>query len=218
MDTINALLAEVEFMIFLQAGPGSITSTMVKVSEEWHKHLQNERTAQMQRERSPLRMIMAMSMFKELELRSAKVIASTAEAATLRKELISQQILTEDGKAWNQLQWSPEKGRLLPSNAPTLELHKAHGVLQEIQRLVQIPGLLLRFHALKALHKFHATDGMAVIPWKMVVGHRLKESHLLYQAMQEISHSGVTQLILMRARPAGLKRSPLAQRISQALD
>ena len=58
---------------------------------------------------------------------SAEVIASTPEAATLCKELPAQQILTEDGKAWNQLQWSQQKGRLLPSKAPPLEIHKAQG-------------------------------------------------------------------------------------------
>ena len=75
----------------------------------------------------------------ELASRSAKVVDSTPEAATLQQELMKQQLLTPDGKKWLYLQWSREKQKLVPTDAEAWDINKAHHVLQEIVAQVQHP-------------------------------------------------------------------------------
>ena len=135
-------------------------------------------------------------------VRSSKVQALGQEADKLRKELIHQRLLTEDGQAWLQLQWSSEKERLEPTTAPVLPLAKAHEAIVAIPALVQIPGLLLRFQALRPLNKLQTKDGSTVVPWKMVIGHREEKAKLLYGHLQTVCHSAVTQLVLTQIRPA----------------
>ena len=218
-DVLNSLLLEMELMIFMQSGEGSVLQALTMISEEWHKQMPAQRasSAQGAKDRSPLRVVMAQCFFTELAARSSKVQASGQEADKLRKELIHQRLLTEDGQAWMQVQWSSERERLEPTSAPVLRLAKAHEAIMAIQALVQILGLLLRFHALRPLHKIQAKDGSTVVPWKMVIGHREEKAKLLYGHMQTVCHSAVTQLVLTRIRPANMRRSPLAQKLSQAL-
>ena len=212
-DVLNSLLLEMELMIFMQSGEGSVLQALTMISEGWHKQLpaQNATSAHGAKDRSPLRVVMAQCFFTELAARSSKVQASRQEADKLRKELIHQRLLTEDGQAWMQLEWSSERERLEPTSAPVLPLAKAHEAIMAIQTLVQIPGLLLRFHALRPLHKIQAKERMAlrwchgrcstVVPWKMVIGHREEKAKLLYGHMQTVCHSAVTQLVLTRIRP-----------------
>ena len=169
-------------------------------------------------ERSPLRVVMAECFFKELEARSAKVLAQGPEAERLRQDLIQQKLLSEDGQKWLQLQWSTEHEKLMPTTAAALPTQQAHEIIRDTQQLVQVPGLLLRFHALKPLNRVQIKDGTVVVPWKMVIGHREPKASVLFRHMQALCHSGVTQLTLTRIRQANMKRSPMAQKIAQAMD
>ena len=65
-------------MVFTQAGPGGLVDTMIRVSEAWHlKTKEGSQSSGTMAERSPLRMMMAASLFTELASRSAKVVDST---------------------------------------------------------------------------------------------------------------------------------------------
>ena len=86
--------------------------------------------------------------------------------------MVKQQLLSEDGQYWLQFQWSAEQERLIPTTAQPLSVKQAHDIIREVQEILQTPGILLRFHALKPLHKTQARDGSAVVPWKMLIGHR----------------------------------------------
>ena len=177
----------------------------------------SSQTSGMMVETSPLRIMMAASLLTELSSRSSKVVDSTPEAAKLRTELIKQQLLTPDGKRCLYLEWSPEKEKRVPTEAEPRDIHQAHQTLQETVAQVQRPGTVIRFHALRALQKFNAKDGNAVIPWKMTIGLREEAAKALYQNVRLLCGNAVTQLVLIRIRPANMKRSGLAQRLSQGL-
>ena len=217
-DALNSLALESEFMVFLQAGTGGLVEPMVRVSEMWHAKTQNgPMAASRVTERSPLRMMMAISLFTELMSRSAKVVEATPEGAKLRQELIAQKLLTGDGQKWHHLQWAPDQEKLVPTDTEPLDVYQAHHILQEIKTQVQTPGVIIRFHALRSLQRYQAKDGHAVIPWKLTVGLREESALALYRNLQLLCGCALTQLVLMRMRPANMKRSGLAQQISQSL-
>ena len=85
----------------------------------------------------------------------------------------------------------------LPSQP--LPVQQAHDIIREVQEILQTPGILLRFHALKPLHKTQARDGSAVVPWKLVIGHREARAPVLWQ-----------HLVLTRIRQATMKTEDLA--------
>ena len=119
--------------------------------------------------------------------------------------------------AWNLMEWSTEQDQLVPVEGERMSLQQAHETVKELHSLAQKPGLILRFHALKALARVETREGGAVVPWKMVIGHREKDAGRMYELMQRLCHSGITQLILMRTRPATMRRSPLANKVSQLM-
>ena len=82
----------------------------------------------------------------------------------LREELAKTKILAEDGAHWNYMTRSVEKEQLVPANGKPLPMQKAYNMLQDLYRLIQVPGLLQRFHALKCLSKITTWEGQAVVP------------------------------------------------------
>ena len=153
-DALNSLLLEMEFMFFPADGSRQHHSPLgLHFGEVASESAGRQHHPAM--EKSPLRMVMAQCLFRELlvEARSSKVIASTPEASQLRQELVRQRLLTEDGMGWQQMQWSAERERLEPTGDPRLDSQKAYTVIRELQTLLQTPGLLLRLHALKPCRK-----------------------------------------------------------------
>ena len=184
------------------------------VSAAWHARTEGTSQAT----RSPLRMILAACLFKELEDRSSKVVSHNFTGHKLRQELIKKQIISEYGAQLNQLQWNQEKEQLLATEGARQTLQQAQAAVGELRQLCQKPGLIVSFHALKSLTKVLARDGQQIIPWKMVIGHREPDARRMYTLMQGLTHCGITQLLLMRVRPANMKRSPPAQKIGQMLE
>ena len=78
-----------------------------------------------------------------------------------------------------------------------MSLQQAYDVLKEIYELCQCQGLILRFHALRALQKV-GKDGNSVIPWKLVIGHREAKADRMHSLVSQLCNSEVTQLILLR--------------------
>ena len=106
---------------------------------------------------------------------------------------------------------------MVPTDAEAWDINKAHHVLQKIVAQVQQPNAIIRFHALKALQKFNAKDGTAVIPWKLTIGLPDETARALYNNVCLLWGSALTQLVLIRMRQATMKRSGLAQRLQQGL-
>ena len=197
-------------MIFTQTGDKGMVPTMLKVSQEWHLKVEDKSATP-----TPLRMVMITALFKELELRSQKVMQATPDGQMLRAELVKARLMSEDGQRWNQVQWSAEQAQLVPVDAPTLSTAQAHTLPQEILHLVQQTGLVLRFHALKSLQRVETRDGNTAVPWKLVIGLRGDLANQLHAKLQVLCHCAMTQLVMARMRQANMRRSPLAQQLSQ---
>eukprot|EP00439_Symbiodinium_sp_Y106_P081683 s26_g20.t2 len=148
-DTLQTLLLESEFMVFMQAvGPGSLGEMVLKVSTEYHKD-QGSQDA----ERQPLRMLMSTVIFRELGLRLEKAMAETPEGENIRKELIQQELLTPDGQAWHYMKWNADLRKLVPLKAAPIPMKEACQLVHSIYQMLQTPGLIVRFCALKGLDK-----------------------------------------------------------------
>ena len=211
---MNALLLlQMELMVFTQTVHGGLVDTLIEIWAEYHRRVDNI----MQMARTPKRMIMAACFFKELELRSSQVIAKTEDGEKLRQELINNQLLTSDGAKWNQMAWSQEREQLLPTDGEVKDIHATHKILQQVYALAQMPGLILRFHAPRDIRRMGSKDGNAVIPWKLVIGHREQSASRLHNHLKSLCHLAVRQLVLARIRPAKMNGSPLAQRVSQMI-
>ena len=57
-------------------------------------------------------------------------------------------------------------------------------------------------------------DSQGTIPWRLDLSLRSTASTQLYEILNLLSGNGICQLILLRLRPAGLQRSPLATAIA----
>ena len=133
---------------------------------------------------------------------------SRGKRQKLRAELIKAGLISEDGTQWHQMQWSKEQSQLLPTDGEKLGLQH-----RDVQRLVQKPGTVLRFHALKALQRIESRDGTVVVPWKLVMGLRTEEADELhakplrgYTAGPGQDETGHTASV-----PAGAKHQPNAR-------
>ena len=162
-DATHSLTMEMEFLCFAQQGPGGIIPTMVQLSAAWHAKTEGTRQAS----RSPLRMILATCLFKELEDRFSNKVIAKDQAGTrtllrLRQELIKKQLISEDGTQWSRVQWSPEKEQLVATDGTKQTLQAANATITELRQMAQKPGLILRFHAVKSLTKVVARDGNQV--------------------------------------------------------
>eukprot|EP00439_Symbiodinium_sp_Y106_P053556 s68_g7.t1 len=213
-DTLLALLLESEFMVFMQAnGSGSLGPTMLALSQKWHAEIATEAVPKV-----PLRMLTLAAVFKELEMRLIKLMAENPEGAEIRRQLSAQNLLTADGKAWYYMKWDREQGKLLPTKETPLQMSDACQVLARVYALVQTPGLILRFCALKALNKVdmeNPSSAFAIVPWKLTVSMRNPQAAELFQALTRLSHNAIMQVILTWLRPATLQRSPVAQAIAK---
>ena len=194
-------------------GEKCMIPTLVNISKTWH---QREDKANV-KERLPLRMVMITGLLRQLELRLQKTMSEASEGQMTQAELVKNRLLTADGRRWNQMQWCKETSQLVPVEGQTMSLSEALALLQEAQSLVQMPGTILRFHALKALQKVEAKDGNVVGPWRLVIGMRTPAADKLYGLMRQLCHSALLQVILARMRPATMQRSPLAQRIGHMM-
>ena len=73
---------------------------------------------------------------------------------------------------------------LMPTEADAMPVMRSKELLVEFLKLVQVPGVVLRFHALK--------EGQAVVPWKLVLGNRLKESDRAHAILLEMCQDDPT--------------------------
>ena len=63
-DVLNSMLLEMELMVFMQNGAGSVLRSLALIAEEWHKQAGKLQGSQLAT-RSPLRVVMAQCFFKE---------------------------------------------------------------------------------------------------------------------------------------------------------
>ena len=99
-DSLNALLSERQFMVFMKTGPGSIVEELIQQSVKWHQRTQKD---------MPLRHLLATTMLTTLKDRLQKLI-STDKTEQLRTDCLKYHIVTEQ-QTMPFLTWDPNKRR-----------------------------------------------------------------------------------------------------------
>ena len=152
---------------------------------------------------------MIASFFKELELRSQKVLGTETESR-------ADQGSADDGGRPILEPDDVVKGQMpVGTSRRKLGLQLVHQLLQEIQALVQQKG----GHPALARASLTAESGGRrwIRGGAVEAGTCLEGTTQLYNKLHLLSHPALTQLVLARLRPATLTRSPLAQQVSQMI-
>ena len=212
---------EQDYVLFLSLGPGSIRLKMMQATKEWHLTEPKDRAL-------PLRIKVLRVLLEELMNRVRKLQAARPED-DLVKTLIKFQYLTL-GENSNDHRFS-----FLQRNTTTkaLEIHPdrqaltmAHTInlLTKILTLLQQHSIVIRFGALRPnaqiqqnLQKEQSANPQ-VIPWRLSLAMTHRHSAEMHSAWQEMTHSGVWQLVLGRMRQATLQRTPLATHLGRLLE
>ena len=107
-DMINAMCLDRSFLLFLQAGKGSILPTMLTASKEWHTQKQQARVT------CPLRQVLFLKVVEELVQRIGRLnVEDSADA--LCANLRSKQILNAQNER-NYMSWDQQAKCLRPTN------------------------------------------------------------------------------------------------------
>ena len=198
-DSLNTLLQESEFMVFMAPGPGSILPTLMQTSKTWHA----------QEKQEPLRHLLAKTMLQVLELRLDKLLAA-APTEELFQDCVTYHLISQDqAKTMPYLRWNPKAQKLQPTDAPGLPAQQVKQSLTNLIRLMSDHRVTLRFHALRK-----PQEGLEVtqaIPWLWTVS--LRHNTELYYELDKLAHHSIWQLIQVRLRAQSLTRSPLAQQL-----
>ena len=107
-DMINAMCLDCNFLLFLQAGKGSILPTMLTASKEWHTQKQQAGVT------CPLRQVLFLKVVEELVQRIGRLnVEDSADA--LCANLRSKQILNAQNER-NYMSWDQQAKCLRPTN------------------------------------------------------------------------------------------------------
>ena len=200
-DSINTLLQETEYMVFMNPGQGSILPQLMEVSKLWHAQEKTE----------PLRHLLAKTMLLTLEARLDKLLAATPTEELYQDCVAYHLIGTDQSKTMPYLRWNPQLQKLQPTSAPGLPAQQVKQSLTNMLRLMSDHRVTLRFHALR-----RPQEGQQItqpIPWLWTVG--LRHSAELYYELDKLVHHSIWQLIQVRIRGQSLTRSPLAKQLQK---
>lgn len=146
------------FMLFIQAGKGSILPSLLMASQEWHLQKQQAGVT------CPLRQVLFLKMVEELVQRALQIEnKEDALCTSLRSKLI----LTE-GNAWNYMAWDASAKCLRPTKQEPLPGDRIREILTLLTRLGAHTELIHRFSPLRPLDKNGIPeDSQLTIPWRL---------------------------------------------------
>lgn len=201
-DSINVLMQEFQFTLFISPGEGSLFPTLLQTHQAWKANPSN----------LTLRHTMALKTVETLLERLTALQNSPVESQRFQECLQYQWINTD--KVMPFLRWDASKQQLLPSKDKGLELGEVHHTVTQIHRILQAePQLTLRFHALSNLK--NTTTPTTSIPWLWTVGHQADGA--LWHLLRSISFHAVWQLVRASLRPQTQQRSQIAQQLQKQL-
>lgn len=201
-DAINHQLAESQFLLHLQTGPGSILPLLLQKSQEWH---QSDSRA------SPLRQVLVETFMKELMDRLTRVDAAS-DNSTVLTTLQNEMILNEE-RLMPYLFWDKKSQQLKPNKEAAVEPQKVKEILVQIQHLVATQGATMRFHALKRLDTALQTPDLDSVPFIWQVSQRINPE--LWNRLHGLCFHSSWRLIKCRLRPHSTARSNLAVTIQK---
>ena len=207
-DMINAMCLDRSFLLFLQAGKGSILPTMLTASKEWHTQKQQAGVT------CPLRQVLFLKVVEELVQRIGRLnVEDSADA--LCTNLRSKQILNAQNE-WNYMSWDQQAKCLRPTKQEPLSFVRVREILTLLTRLGANTELIHKFAPMKPMNQEGIQeDSQLVIPWRLDISLRSPESHQMFGALMALCGNGMGQMVLLRIRTTSLQRSPLAQAIAR---
>ena len=123
-------------------------------------------------------------------------------------------ILTTEN-AWNYLSWDSAAKCLRPTKKAPLPHEKIQELTIQLSQLASQSDLIQRFSALKHMNRDQIPDdSQGTIPWRLDLSLRSAASTQLFDLLNTLRGNGICQLILLRLRPTGVQRSPLAAAIA----
>ena len=201
-DTLNVLMQEFQFTLFISPGEGSLLPTLLLAHKEWKANPTN----------LTLRHTMALKTMEMLLERLQHLKDSAVESQAFQ-ECLQYQWINMD-KVMPYLRWDQSSQKLLPSKDKGLQLDEVIHTVTQIHRILQAePQITLRYHALTSPQKVDAPTKS--IPWLWTVGQRSEGQ--LWHLLKNISYHAAWQLVRSSLRPQTQQRSALAQQLQKAI-
>ena len=150
-----------------------------------------------------------------------RTIDTTPDQAEVRQsggslvQALRQKGILSAENAWRYLAWDNAAKCLRPTKQPPIPHEKVQELTIQLSQLTSQGDLIQRFSALKPMNRDQVPeDSQVTIPWRLDLSLRSAASTQLFEILNTLSGSGICQLILLRLRPTGLQRSPLATAIA----
>lgn len=201
-DTINVLLQEFEFVLYLQPGEGSLLPTLINCHRTW----QNSDKSQ------SLRHTMALTMVETLKERLDKLVQAPVTAEVFQ-DCVKYNLINSN-REMPYLRWDVGSQQLVPSKEKALPIGEVQNILMNILKILQQePEITLRFHALTKLQQEDASQRS--IPFLWTVGHRTQGE--LWNLLRTVSFHSIWQLVRLTLRPQTQQRSALTKQLAKMM-
>ena len=201
-DTINVLLQEFEFILYLQPGEGSLLPTLISCHRQWQDSDRSQ----------TLRHTMAITMVETLKMRLDKL-----QQAQVTEEMFQDCVkynLINANREMPYLRWDAGAQQLVPSKEKALPIGEVQNIIQNILKILQSePEITLRFHSLTKLQQEDASQKS--IPFLWTVGHRTQGE--LWNLLRTVSFHSIWQLVRLTLRPQTQQRSTLTKQLAKMM-
>ena len=187
------------FMLFLQAqGMLSLVPDLFQVTQVWKK----AKAEQPETINLPLRAVLLKHILDVLLTRLEACQKSEASLKEAREMLI-----LDEGSNIPYLEWNAgQKTLQIRKDREPLPFEEAVGIIQELQKLVLLPLVVMRFHSTRKLVKEHKGD---VLPMMLQLGHRTPEAQRAWAHMSRLAHSGLFRTCVLSLRGEKMGRNAL---------
>ena len=187
------------FMLFLQAqGMLSLVPDLFQVTQVWKK----AKAEQPETINLPLRAVLLKHILDVLLTRLEACQKSEASLKEAREMLI-----LDEGSNIPYLEWNAgQKTLQIRKDREPLPFEEAVSIIQELQTLVLLPLVVMRFHSTRKLVKEHKGD---VLPMMLQLGHRTPEAQRAWTHMSRLAHSGLFRTCVLSLRGEKMGRNAL---------
>ena len=201
------LRREMGYMLFIDTEPYSCLEQLKLAATKWQDlYAENKVT-------SPLGLALMLGM--------VQVLRNKLEAL-LRNDTLQQRYKNcgwiSDGPnaftpMWHFFEWNPTEKKEFQAKTPPLAHTRVLEILEEMERFLPQPGVLLKFRATKDITQEVQVE---VIPFLITIGIRAEGAQKVFDGLRQLSGNGVMKLLGARLRPERGQRQPLAKQVEQA--
>ena len=211
-------------------GGCSVLEALVKVSQKWHATHQAHQTSSTGNDpgesalasltssatqpQVPLRTLLMRCLIKEM-LTRLTTFTQTSELQNKATETGLFKASTEAGAgagAWTMMRWCPDTQKMIPDSCrPACSTDQTVKILQSLEADLMDTTLVLRFHSLKKWHEIQRQRKAVML---IEVSNRKSSLHSGLLAL--CGHPALS-MIDASLKPEGMRRSPMAQRLSKMI-